>query len=538
VELFVAELQARPGTHFTLTKASRLKVIEDLRQRLGASEQGDSTGIIQMALEGEEPAQLQSILDTVANIFLRQNVEHRSAQAEESLKFLEQQLPKMQADLEAAEQRLSEFRQENQTLDLTVQTEKLLEQLVEIDSRISQLQAKRAEASKNFGPKHPKMQALDAQLTQLRQEKDQLEGRVTDLPETQQKVFTLRRHVEVNTEVYTTMLNKAEELRVAKAGTVGNVRVVDYAAVPEEPVQPQKKLVAGLSGALGLFLGVGLVFFRRALQRGVEDPNELEHALGVPVYAVIPHSPRFDRLKRRRKRGGEALPVLVHEEPEGPGAEAFRSLRTSLQFGLMEADSNTVLITGASPNAGKTFVLVNTAAVLARGGQRTLVVDADMRRGHLQEYLGGERSPGLSEVLSGTADLDQAIRHWSEGGLDFLATGTIPPNPSELLMTRRFSELLAQLQGRYDIVLLDAPPVMAVTDATIMADHAGATFLVARAGHNTTEEMGETLKRVQQHNGRVTGLIFNDLGAGSGAGGYGKYSYGYYYNYEYRSDKK
>jgi len=534
-ELFVSTLEARPGTHFRLVKQGRQGVIQSLQSGLSASEQGDGTGIIRVALEGEDPARIQAILDTLANLYLRQNVAHRSAQAEESLKFLEKQLPRMRDDLEAAEQRLSEFRQENETLDLTVQTEKLLEQLVQIDSRISQLETKRAEASKQFGPQHPKMQALEAQMAELQKRKEQLENRVRNLPETQQKVFTLRRQVKVSTEVYTTMLNKAEELRVAKAGTVGNVRVVDYAAPPTAPVAPNKGLIGAMSGVLGVFAGVGLVFVRQFFARGgIEDPNEAENGLGIPVYAVVPHSERMERLKRRRKQTGDPLPLMAEEEPDGPTAEAFRSLRTSLQFGLLETANNIALITGASPSAGKSFVLANTATVLGQGGQRTLVVDADMRRGRLHEYLGFERAPGLSEVLSGAAELGEVTRTWREGVVDFIPTGTIPPNPSELLMTPRFQEVLERVQNEYDIVLMDAPPVMAVTDAAVMAAHAGATFLVARAGQNQLEELQETVKRIEQSRTRVTGLIFNDLGAQTGVGNYGAYRY-HYYNYEYRA---
>ncbi|MFP4561657.1 MAG: GNVR domain-containing protein, partial [Thiohalorhabdus sp.] len=416
----MSELQARPGTRFRLVKRPRHQVVGGLQDRLKASEEGESTGIIRVSMEGERPERIREVLDTVADLYLRQNVEHRSAQAEESLKFLEKQLPEMQTDLEAAEQRFSEFHQENQTLDLTVQTEKLLEQLVEVDSKVSQLQTKRAEEAKNFGPQHPRMQAIDAQVAQLREEKRELESRVSGLPGTQQEVFKLRRQVEVSTEVYTSMLNEAEELRVAKAGTVGNVRVVDYAAPPGSPVKPRKGLVGALSGVLGLFLGTGLVLVRWALRRGIEDPNELETGLGIPVYSVIPHSGLMEKEKRRRQRAGEPLPILVRDEPEGPPAEAFRSLRTSLQFGLMETDNNVVLVSGASPNAGKTFVLVNVAAVLAQGGRRPLVVDGDLRRGHLHEYLGGQRSPGLSEVLSGTATLDRVVRRCGDNAVDFL----------------------------------------------------------------------------------------------------------------------
>ncbi len=535
VALFVSTLKARPETRFAITKRSRLQAIQGLQQRLGASEQGEGTGIIQLSLEGADRARLPKILDTMANTFLRQNVERRSAQAEESLKFLEQQLPKMQTELETAEERLSDFREAHQTLDLKVQTEKLLEQLVQIDSRLSELQAKKAEASKNFGPKHPKMQALEAQIAQLREEKAQLESQVTELPETQKQVLSLRRQVEVNTEVYTSMLNKAEELRVAKAGTVGNVRVVDYAAEPEEPVAPNKKLVTALSGVLGGFLGVFFVFLRRFFQQGLEDPDELETRLGLPVYAVVPHVPDLERLKRRRRRKGELLPILALERPQEPVTESFRSYRTGLQFGLLEASNNQVLITGASPGAGKSFVLVNTAVVLGQGGQRTLLVDADMRRGHLHEYLGGERAPGLSEVLSGASSPAAAIRGTQQENLDFLATGTLPPNPAELLMSEAFARFQEQVQAEYDLVLLDGPPVMVVTDSTILAAYAGATFLVVRAADNTLEEMAETTKRLRRNKGQVSGVIFNDFGHRTSYYTAGKYSHGYYYQYSYRS---
>ncbi|MDX1655529.1 MAG: GNVR domain-containing protein, partial [Candidatus Competibacteraceae bacterium] len=407
--LFVAELIARPGTRFELVRRSRLSTIKDVQEQLGVSEKGKQSGVLQIGMLGPDPRQVTEVVNQIANGYVRQNVERKSAEAEQTLIFLEEQLPVLKERLESAEVALNAFRLERGSVDMPKETQVILERTVEVESQLTQLQQKREELRQRFTPAHPTVVALDAQIARLTQDLGQLNEQVQSLPDTQQELLRLSRNVEVSTELYTSLLNSAQELQVAKAGTLGNVRIVDYALPPEEPVKPKKGLILAVSLVLGLFLGVVAAFVRRALRSGVEDPDVVEKQLGIPVYVNIPHSKSQDKLSRRVKaRSGKAA-VLAQLEPEDLAIESLRSLRTTLHFALLEAKNTVIMVTGPSPGVGKSFVSVNLGAVLAGSGRRVLLIDADLRKGYLNQYLGLARSDGLSDLISGTIDLERAV---------------------------------------------------------------------------------------------------------------------------------
>lgn len=531
-EIFVQELRARPGTEFTVVRHSYLRTVEKLRDELNISEQGKGTGILQLSIEGGHPAQLTGILNAIARTYLRQNVERRSAQAEESLRFLDEQLPKLKTELEAAEESFNAFRKKNESLDLSVETEGLLKRIVEVETEISNLQLKRTQMGQSFAAQHPSMIALNTQLGDMGEIKRKLESRVTDLPDTQQVILRLQREVEVKNALYTGLLNKAQELRIIRAGTLGNVRIIDEAVVPERPIKPRKSLIAVLSLLLGLFAGVVVVFLQRTLRRGVTDSRQLETELGLTVYASVPFSDANRRLQyEAERRQDKRLPLLARESPQDMAVESLRSLSTAMHFALLEKGSNVVAITSSAPESGKTFLCANLAYLLGESGQRTLLIDGDLRRGNLHQLTGNERQPGLSEVLTRRAMLDGAVRPLIPGKVDLLTTGQIPPNSAELLMSKGFSELIQSARQWYDVVLIDTPPVLAVADAGVIATHAGAVFLVVRAASHTLDEVDAAIKRLRTYRVQVTGAVFN---AYDPKGQNSLYTSPYYHYYDYR----
>jgi tyrosine-protein kinase Etk/Wzc len=531
VEIFVQELQARPGTEFTVVRESYLKTIQELSSAISITEQGKGTGILQLSLQGEHPAELAGILNAIARTYLRQNVERRSAQAEESLRFLDEQLPKLKAELEAAEESFNAFRKKNESLDLSVETQGLLTRIVEVETELSNLQLKRTQMAQNFASQHPSIIAINNQLGELNAVKRNLESRVTDLPDTQQVILRLQREVEVKNALYTGLLNKAQELRIIRAGTLGNVRILDEAVVPEMPIKPRKRMIAVLSLLLGLFAGVGVVFLQRSLRRGVTDSRQLETELGLTVYASVPFSEANRRLRHdAERRQDKRLPLLARESPQDMAVESLRSLATALHFALLEKGSNVVAITSSAPESGKTFLCANLAYLLGESGQRTLLIDGDLRRGNLHQMTDNERQPGLSEVLTRRATLDGAVRPLIPGKVDLLTTGQIPPNSAELLMSKGFSELIDSVRQWYDVVLIDTPPVLALADAGVIATHAGAVFMVVRAVRHTLDEVEATLKQLRNYRVQVTGAVFN---AYDPKGQSSLYASPYYHYYDY-----
>lgn len=322
-----------------------------------------------------------------------------------------------------------------------------------------------------------------------------------------------------------------------RAGTVGNVRLIDTADVDlRNPVKPQKALIVVIATLLGGFFAVALVLFRKALNRGVSNPHDLEK-LGLPVYAAIPFSTlqKAWDLQFERNRKSDATQLLAVSNPTDLAVEALRSLRTSLHFAMLEAGNNRLMISGPSPQVGKTFVSANLAAVVANAGQRVLLVDVDMRKGYLHKVFGVSSDNGLSDLLSKRCELTAAIKHTGVDNLHVITRGQIPPNPSELLMHANFTAFLEEASALYDLVILDTPPFLAVTDATIVGRQSGTNLIVTRFELNSVREVELTIRRYQQNGIELKGAIFNGVEKRASAKyGYGAYSY---YHYEYKSDR-
>ncbi|ERS91437.1 polysaccharide biosynthesis tyrosine autokinase [Halomonas sp. PBN3] len=538
ITLRIAALDAAPGAEFTLLKRSLPAAIGNIKGRLSVSEvgggRGSSTGMLRLTLTGTEREEIRRSLNAVAETFLTQNVERQSAQAQQSLEFLRDQAPELRAQLAQAEDALNDYRVEMDSVDLSSESQATIQQFIALEQQLNELEFQEAELAQRFTPNHPAYQTLLRKKRQLQQERAQLNERVNELPAAQQEIVRLTRDVEVTQAIYVNVLNKIQELEVARAGTVGNVRIIDEALVGAAPIEPKKPLIVVLATLLGGMLAVGMVLVRGLLNRGVESPEQIEEA-GLPVYATVPLSDEQQKLVRRVKHKRDrhasaiATAVLAERAPADNAIEALRGLRTSLHFAMLEADDNRLVITGSSPSVGKSFVSINLGAVCAQAGQRVLVVDADMRKGHVHNAFGGRSKQGLSELLAGKQGLDEVVRHSNLEGLDYLSRGESPPNPSELLMHQRFSDFLATASERYDLVILDTPPVLAVTDAAIVGRQCGTTLMVARFQQNPVKEIQIATRRLETAGVSVKGAILNAMQRKAAT----YYGYGYY-NYSYK----
>lgn len=539
VKLQIEEMHANPGTRFSIVRSPRLSSIQDYQDALDVAERGKESGIIGLALESKDPELAVKTLNKIADLYIQQNVQRTSAEAAQSLEFLKEQLPQVRKDLEKAGDALNKYQTRTKSVDITLETKAILDQIVALDTSISQLKLQQAEMDRKFTRQHPAYRALLTQISELSNKQLGLTKKVGDLPTTQQELLSLTRDVEVGTAIYTQLLNKSQELDVMRAGTVGNVRLIDTADVDLiKPVKPKKILVVLIGTLFGGFLAVGLVLLRKALNRGLESPEAIEQ-LGLPVYASIPHSvlqkAEDDNTARTYGRSKRGAFLLAVSHPTDLAVEALRSLRTSLHFAMLETSNNRLMISGPSPQVGKTFVSVNLAAVIAQTGQRVLLIDVDMRKGYLHKILGVPAENGLSDILIKRCDFVTAIHKTDIENFDFISRGQIPPNPSELLMHRSFTELLAQVSDRYDLVILDTPPLLAVTDAAIVGRQSGTNLIVTRFGLNPAKEIELTIRRFAQNGIELKGAIFNGVERKASASyGYGEYGY---YHYEYKSDK-
>lgn len=526
VKIQVSKLDANPGTRFKVTKLRTLNVISDLQDQVQVIESGKDSGILSLGYEHPNPLAAQEFLQHVAQAYVRQNVERNSAEASAQLTFVKEQLPNVRRQVDAAQASMSAYQTRVNSVDLTLQTKGLLDQEVTVEGGIQQLRLQQAEMDRKFTRDHPAYQALVRQISQLEGRKASFQNQVKKLPDAQQEILRLTRDLQVSNEMYTALLNQAQQLDVARAGTVGNVRIVDAAAVDAtSPIKPRKSLVVLIGTLLGGFIAVAVVLLRQLLNRGIEDPAQIEE-LGLPVYASIPTSTSQESDSVRGRGPGDGkVHVLAIKDPADLAVEAIRSLRTSLHFARLEAKNNVVLISGCSPHAGKTFVSANLAVVMAQAGQKVLIIDADMRKGTLHKAFGMKQTPGLSDILVGKAPFEQGIRAMPGlEALSFISRGEVPPNPSELLMHENFTSLLEQVSSNYDLVIIDTPPILAVTDAAVIAHHAGTSLLVTRFGLNQPREVELAKKRFEQNNVKLKGAIFNAVERRTT----GYYSYGYY----------
>ena len=534
VELRIDSLAGKPGAQFSLRGSSRLEAIKRLQDDMVIKEKGKQSGMIEVTLEGRDPALTSRILNEIAQEYVRQNVDRKSAEAEKSLIFLEKQLPELKRELEHSEASFNKFRNSSGTIDLGEEAKQLLQQSVAMQVKLVELKQKRQELLIRYTNEHPAVVGLNNQIKDINGELQGIAGRIKKLPLIEQDLLRLTRDVKVNTDLYTALLNTSQQLRLVKAGKVGSVRLIDQAMVPEKPVKPKKLLVVAIAMLLGVMLGVVAAFIRNQLYGGVNDAHEIEQALGLTVYANIPHSKQQDELFLKVLAKAQQTSVLAQIDPTDPAIESLRSFRTSLQFSMLDAENNVVLITGPAPGLGKSFVSVNLAAVLAAAGKKVLLVDADLRKGYLHQYFGLERENGLSDLAAGLSTLEQVLHKNVLENVDFIATGSLPPNPSELLLHENVVALLKQrLSSSYDYVILDTPPVLAVSDTLNLGPHAGALFLVARAGQSSLGEIKESVKRCSHTGIPVKGVILNDIKYRPGNYGYG-YKYGRYRYAQYK----
>lgn len=531
--LFVTQLVGADGATFSVSKISRLNAIQGLQKGLSIAEQGKQTGILQLSITGENRAKIKNILTDISQTYFLQNVARNSAEAENSLVFLKQHLPKIKQQLTIAEDKLNRYRQQNESVDLPLEAKTTLDTMVTLEAQLNQLTFKESDISQLYTKEHPAYISLLDKRKTLLAEKARLNKRIEKLPKTQRAVLRLTRDVEVNQQIYVQLLNKVQELSIVKASTVGNVRILDNAQAYSQAVKPKKSLIVVLATLLGGMLSVAIVLLRAALRKGIESPDQIEQ-LGLPVYASIPMSDWQLNLNKNQHTMTVKQTLLAISNPADLSIEALRSLRTSLHFAMMEAKNNILMISGPSPEIGKSFVSANMAAVIAKTGQRVLVIDADMRKGRMERQFCTSNKCGLSDYLSGQKNITDIIKQPGIDNLDFISRGDTPPNPSELLMHPRFSELMVWASANYDMIVIDTPPILAVTDAAIVGAHVGTTLMVGRFEKSVVKEVEISKQRFEQNGIEVKGFILNAV-VRKASGYYGNYGY---YQYSYVNDKK
>ena len=530
--LKVEEIVGLPGAEFMLSRRSRQAEVLSLQNRLRMEETARGSGVVRVSLQGTERRLLPMILNEVGTQYVRQDMDRRAEEAQKAMTFLGGLLPQIRKELETAEGVYNQFRVRQGTFSLSNEASTLLNRSVSLQARLFELRQTRRELDIRFTPEHPQVRLLEEERGFIEAELARVRQAIDKLPALEQDTLRLTRDVKLNTELYTSLLNTYQQLQLAKEGKVGNVRIVDPAEPPLGPIGPNRELMILLGLLGGLAVGMGAAVLRNVFNTGIKDPGDIEVKAQLPLLATVPHSDAQKALAAAAGVGAAGAHVLAVTQPNDGSVESLRSLRTAMQFAMLDAANNVLLITGPTPGIGKSFISLNLAAVLGASGKRVLLVDMDLRKGRLHQYLGLKRQGGFSEVVSGTVALDAALHRAVVPHVDFLSTGTLPPNPAELLLAATHHGVLVELQARYDIVLVDTPPVLVAADTAVIAPYAGTVLMVARALITGLGELEESKRRLAQTGVQVKGVVFNDLDLSRRRYGYG-YGYGYKYGYRY-----
>ena len=380
--------------------------------------------------------------------------------------------------------------------------------------------------------------AISGRAEGLRKVVDSYTEKLEALPDKNVQLARLERNRKVDENLYMMMREKYEESRITQAGQIGKVRILDKAVPPRSQISPKKKLNLLLGFLIGLGLGIGIAFFREYIDTSVRRIEDLE-SIGLPVLGAIPKIETLEKNghlleKTNGKLKGlrdEQLKLVTHFKPKSPVSEAYRSLRTNLQFSGAGEKLRCFLVTSSVPGEGKSTTAANLAIAISLQGTRTILIDGDLRRPTLHRLFDLEKNKGLSNVLIGKVSLNEAIQSTSIKNLDVLTSGILPPNPAEMLGSDYMKEIIEELKSRYEVCLFDSPPLIAVTDAAVLAKEVDGVLLVVKSGHTNRGALARGVELLDNVNARKLGGLLNDVNRENTYGSYQYYSYYHYYYY-------
>lgn len=508
----------KKGQRFALGKMLRLEAIDAFRGAFNVKEKGKKTGILEFSYQDIYPDRGVEILNEVASSYLRQNVEERNAEAQKTLEFLEKQLPDVKARMDSALMNLNVYRNQVGSVDINAETQIVLQRRMKLQQDILALQQRKQEAIRLFHSQHPTVKTLEEQEDALKRELSGTASQVKKLPSTQQEVLKLQNEVELSKVMYTTMLNNIQQLRLVSAGEVGTVRVIDFAEEAIKPTKPKKKIILAVALFLGFLFGAALVSLKTKFSSGVKSASFIEKETGFTVYAKVP---------RGNPQGTKGTRPLAVVEPDDVAVESLRSLRSSLEFSMMDEGSSVIGVSGLIPGVGKSFISVNLAALFAGLGKKVLLIDADLRKGRLHKEFGIKRGNGLSQVLLKEVKVEEVIFPTEVENMFVIPCGNVPANPAELLGSKHYAELIEKFKSEYDLVIVDTPPIMLVTDAALACRMAAQIVMVVEYNKHSIESIQDGMSQILKGNTTAHASIvinkYEHSRSESGGYKYGKY---------------
>jgi len=542
-----------PATAYPVQiRKQTLKTTTDaINSALSVEEKGQKTGILQLSMVGGNQEQVTTILNQIVQSYVAQNQSRGSEETTKTLAFMETQIPLLKEKLEAAEARFNDFRKKYGTIDVGKEAELLLNEKSRIDEQLNELNLKKADLTTYYTEQHPLVVQINQQLKVLNNRTREIGNTVAGLPEIQREFLKLSEDTAINREIYLTLLKNYEQLKIVKAGQIGYARIIDSPTSTFNAIAPNKLQIMMLAALVGTMLGVIMVLLKNLMRNVVKDPEHLEASTGIPVIATIPRSPLLSRLSKKKKAHAR---MLAHVDHSSLSYEAIKSLRTNLIFGMptgtiTEQPAQVILITGESPGVGKSFITANLSEVFAQLDKKVLIIDGDMRLGELHQMFNKSAEDGLADYLlqdketvfvndeqPTSVQIDKAasvltiksiIHPTGMAQIDFIPRGRQSANPTSLLIGESFRQLLAALKTRYDYIVIDSPPILAASDAMVIAQQADKVLIVTKFNQSVEGQLVYAIKQMNKANVKVDGIVLNDVQQGL----MDKYSYHYHYAY-------
>lgn len=514
----IYKMKARKGQKFEIKKFNRLDAIAAFKKAFDVKEKGKKTGVLEFTYQDIYPDRATEILNEIATNYLRQNVEQRNAEAQKTLEFLEKQLPDVKAQMDSSLLKFNAYRNKVGSVDINAETRIVLENRTKLQQDLLELQQKKQSAIRLFQPEHPTIKTLEEQELALKRELALNSNETKKLPSTQQEVLRLTNEVDMSKIMYTTMLNNIQQLKLVSAGEVGSVRIVDFAEQVTRPTKPKKTMIVFALLFLGFLFGATVVILKGKLSNGVKDAHFIERETGFSVYAKVP---------KGNPKGTKGTRPLAVVEPDDVAVESLRALRSSLEFSMEEGSRPIIGVSGLIPGVGKSFISVNLAALCAGLGKKVLLIDADLRKGRLHKEFGIKRGDGLSQYLLRKANLDDIIHTTEVKDLFVMPCGNVPSNPSEILGSKHYSDMIDELEKKFDLIIVDTPPIMLVTDAALACRQASQIVMVIEYNKHSIDAILDGMKQLLKGNSNAhASFVINKYEHGH-SDGFG-YKYGKY----------
>ncbi len=553
----------------------KIQTALDLQQNLNAAAVSTNSNLLNITFSDNIPQRAAKFVNELINIYIQRSVKLKTAQVNQTLDFIDNQLKIVSKKLAESELALENFKKKNKVVDLTAEAQGIIQKLNDLDTKInelllkentidfierqiqgnndiklisagliddpilsnliSQLQQlilKKETLLIEYTPKHPDViqvndqirslvamiknrifslrTSINNQMQTLKKIKEEYTKMLENLPQTERKLADLLRNYQVNEKIYSYLLEKRAATAIAKASIVSNNRVIDPAIVPQKPYKPKKPLIVAVGVILGFILGIIAVFMKELLSTKIKSKEDVEKLTDVPIVGTIPHFKKKDTV------------LKTLNAPKSAVAEAFRAVRTNLKF-ISPEKLQVIVVTSTISGEGKTTVSTNLGGVFSLIGKKTLLVNLDMRKPTLHKICKVDNSVGISNVLANEKTIDEVIKKTNYPNFDIITSGPIPPNPGELIQSKKMDEVIEELRGKYDIIIFDTPPVGLVVDAMHLLEKSDANIYLFRAGYSK-KDFVKTLNDLKEKGFKHLSVVINDISKK-----YGNYGYGYGY---------